>query len=61
VFRKSGITGLEVNEYGGPGLNSIEAGAMMYELGKVDAGLALFMFVQSGLGVSVINDCGSEE
>lgn len=34
---------------------------MLYELGRADQSLALFMFLQNSLGVSVLNACCSEE
>jgi alkylation response protein AidB-like acyl-CoA dehydrogenase len=38
-----------------------ETGAMLYELGRCDMGLALFMFLQNGLGISVYEACCDEE
>jgi alkylation response protein AidB-like acyl-CoA dehydrogenase len=34
---------------------------MLYELGRCDMGLALFMFLQNGLGISVYEACCDEE
>ena len=34
---------------------------MLYELGRHDMGLALIMFLQNGLGISVYEACCSEE
>lgn len=39
----------------------MEAGAIYYELGLYDGSLGLFMFIINALGVSVIDNCGSEE
>ena len=38
-----------------------ETGAMLYEMGRQDMGLALFMFLQNGLGISVYEACCDEE
>ena len=38
-----------------------EAGSMLYELGREDMGLALFMFLQNGLGIAVYEACCDDE
>ena len=39
----------------------METGAMLYELGRHDMGLALFMLLQNSLGISVYEACCDEE
>ena len=39
----------------------IESGAMLYECGKLDAGIGLFMFLQNSAGIAVIDHCANEE
>lgn len=39
----------------------METCAMIYELGRWDMGLSLFMFLQNGLGIAVYEACCSEE
>jgi glutaryl-CoA dehydrogenase len=60
-MQKIGVCGLTCKGYGSPGLSMFEAGAMIYELAREDMGLSLFMFLQNGLGISVIESCCDEE
>ena len=39
----------------------METGAVLYELGRADQGLALFMFLQNCVGMAVFEACCNEE
>lgn len=61
-FRALNINGLTIQGYGGAELTkTIEAGAIMYEIGKVDASIGLWFLIQNGIGMSVIDKLGNEE
>jgi ribosomal protein S18 len=44
-MQKIGACGFTCKGYGSPELTMLESGAMLYELGRADIGLALFMFL----------------
>ena len=56
-----GINGLQIQGYGSPGLSSLEAGAIMYELAKRDGSVASFFAVHNAIGMSVIDALGDDE
>lgn len=56
-----GINGLQIKGYGSPGLSTPEAGAVCYELAKVDGSIATFLLVHNGIGMAVIDALGDEE
>ena len=56
-----GINGLQIKGYGSPGLNTIEAGAVCYEMAKRDGGAATFLLVHNAIGMAVIDALGDEE
>ena len=61
-FRQLKINGLQISQkYGGPGLTTREAGAVVYEIAKVDSSIGLWFLIQNGIGMSVIDKLGSEE
>lgn len=60
-FRQLGINGLTIKGYGSPGLNTVEMGAVIYEIAKRDASLASFMLVHNAIGMAVIDSLGDEE
>jgi glutaryl-CoA dehydrogenase len=60
-IKQIGINGLRIKDFGGCGMNHIEAGAMSYELAKVDASLATFYLVHNGIGTAVIDELGDNE
>ena len=47
--------------FGSPGLTTLEAGAMVYELAKADLSLASFILVHNAIGMSIIEALGSDE
>jgi acyl-CoA oxidase len=55
------INGLDMVGYGSPGLATIEAGSICYELAKVDTSVSTFVLVHNGLGMAVIAALGDEE
>ena len=60
-FRQLKITGLQIKGYGSPGLSTVEAGAMLYEIAKRDGSMASFFTVHNAIGLSVINALGDDE
>jgi alkylation response protein AidB-like acyl-CoA dehydrogenase len=55
------VCGFSTKGFGSPELTVLETGAMLYELGRADQSLALFMFLQNSLGISVLESCCSDE
>jgi alkylation response protein AidB-like acyl-CoA dehydrogenase len=60
-IRALGINGLSIKGYGSPGLSTLEAGAVLYELVKRDASMAAFMTVHNSIGMAVVDALGDEE
>jgi len=58
---KLGINGCNIKGYGSAEINTIEAGAICYELGKVDTSIETFFGVHNLIGMSVIDVQGDEE
>jgi len=55
------INGLTIKGYGSPGLNTVEMGAIVFEIAKRDAGLASFMLVHNAIGMAVVDSLGDSE
>jgi len=60
-IRKLGVNGFHIKEFGGPGLNTMEAGAIIYEMAKIDASVYTFLTVHNSIGMAVVDYLGSEE
>jgi len=60
-LRPLGIDGLQIKGYGSPGLSTLEAGAVIYEMAKRDASAATFFLVHNAIGMAVIDALGDEE
>jgi len=58
---KLGVNGLQIKGYGSPGLSSLEAGAICYEIAKRDGSAATFLLVHNAIGMAVIDALGDEE
>jgi glutaryl-CoA dehydrogenase len=56
-----GVTGGHIKGYDCPGLSGVAAGLVSMELSRGDASVGTFHGVQSGLAMSAIAICGSEE
>lgn len=56
-----GIIGGPIYTHGGPGLDFIEMGLVMYELAKGDGSIGTFYGVHSGLAIGSISTLGSQE
>lgn len=61
VFASLKICGLDMNDYGCPGLSARLCGILALELSKVSMGLATFLFILQPISMSAIYRCGSEE
>lgn len=59
--RELGINGLGIKGFGSPELSTIEAGAMLFEISKIDLSVASFVVVHNSIGMSVIDLVGSDE
>lgn len=61
MIQKLGINGLRIKDFGGPGFNNLEAGAIVYELAKRDASVSTFYLVHNAIGSAVVDALGDEE
>jgi alkylation response protein AidB-like acyl-CoA dehydrogenase len=50
-----GVNGFHIKDFGGPGLSTIEVGAVLYEMAKVDCSIPSFMIIHSVIGMAVID------
>lgn len=60
-FRPLGINGLNIKGYGSPGMTTVEAGSIIYELAKRDGSIATFFLVHNAIGMAVVDVLGDEE
>ncbi|KIC62412.1 acyl-CoA dehydrogenase family protein [Chryseobacterium taiwanense] len=60
-FQKLDICGVTYEGYGCPGMPFLMEGVLAMEMARVDASIATFFGVQSGLSMGSIYICGSEE
>lgn len=60
-FQKLGICGVTYEGYGCPGMPFLMEGIIAMEMARIDASIATFFGVQSGLSMGSIYMCGSEE
>jgi glutaryl-CoA dehydrogenase len=60
-FKALSIAGLPYQGYGCPGKSTTMMGFMMMELARIDASIATFFGVHTGLAMGSIVVCGSEE
>lgn len=60
-FGELGLAGTTYNGYGCPGKSFLMEGILAMEMARVDASIATFFGVQSGLAMGSIYLCGSEE
>ena len=56
-----GVNGLNIKGYGSPGLSTLEAGAICYEIAKCDGSVATFLLVHNAIGMAVIDALGDDE
>lgn len=60
-IKKLGINGFHIKDFGGPGLNTMEVGAVIFEVAKVDSSIYSFLTVHNSIGMAVIDYLGNEE
>lgn len=60
-FKKLNICGVTYEGYGCPGMPFLMEGVIAMEMARIDASIATFFGVQSGLAMGSIYICGSEE
>ncbi|CDW82667.1 acyl-coenzyme a oxidase peroxisomal-like [Stylonychia lemnae] len=56
-----GINGLQMKEFGAPGLTSVETGAILFEMAKVDMSVTTFLMVHNCIGMSVVEFLGDDD
>jgi alkylation response protein AidB-like acyl-CoA dehydrogenase len=49
-----------IKDFGGPGFNNLEQGAIIYEMAKRDASVASGVGAHNIIGTAVLNELGSE-
>jgi hypothetical protein len=50
-----------LKDFGGPGLSTVETGAMIYEMAKIDNSITTFLVAHNSIGMAVVDILGSEE
>ena len=60
-IKKLGVNGLTVKEFGGPGLSTLEAGSIIFEMAKIDGSVALSFLVNNCGGIAVVEALASDE
>ena len=60
-IKKLGVNGLTVKEFGGPGLSTLEAGSIIFEMAKIDGSVAMSFLVHNCLGIAVVDALASDE
>lgn len=60
-IRALGVNGLQIKDFGGPGLSTLEAGAICYEMAKLDGSIATFFLVHNAIGMMVVEALGDDE
>ncbi|WP_372483009.1 acyl-CoA dehydrogenase family protein [Elizabethkingia anophelis] len=60
-FKELNICGVTYEDYGCPGMPFLMEGVIAMEMARIDASIATFFGVQSGLAMGSIYICGSEE
>ena len=55
------MNGLTIKDFGGPGLTTLEASSIVYEMSKIDGSIAMAFLVQNCLGTAVVDALGDEE
>lgn len=55
------INGLMIKDFGGPGMSTLEAGSIIYEIAKIDGSVAMSFLVQNCLGMAVIDALGDDD
>ena len=56
-----GVNGLQLGVYGGPGLSTLEAGSILFEMCKVDGSVGMSFLVQNCLGMALVDALGDDE
>jgi len=52
---------LRIKDFGGAGLNNVEAGAIIYELARYDMSISTFYLVHNAIGTAVVEALGDDE
>lgn len=59
-IKKMNVNGLMIKEFGAPGLSTLEAGSIIYEMAKIDGSVAMSFLVQNCLGMAVVDALGDD-
>lgn len=60
-IKKLGVNGVQIKDFGGPGMTNLEVGAVAYEMAKVDSSVATFYLVHNCIGQNVVDALGDNE
>lgn len=60
-LQKLGINGCHIKDFGGPAMNNVEVGAILYEMAKRDASVCTFFLVHNLIGQNVVDALGDNE
>ena len=60
-IKKLGVNGVQIKDFGGPGMTNLEVGAIAYEMAKVDSSVATFYLVHNCIGQNVVDALGDYE
>ena len=58
---KLNVNGLLIKDFGGPGMTTLEAGSINFEMAKIDGSVAMSFLVQNCLGMAVVDALGDDE
>lgn len=56
-----GVNGLQIGDFGGPGLSTLESGSIIFEMAKIDGSVAMSFLVQNCLGMAMVDALGDDE
>lgn len=56
-----GVNGFHLKEHGGPGLNSMEVGSIIFELAKFDASIPFFLIIHNSNCMALVDLLGNDE
>ena len=58
---KLNVNGLQIKDFGGPGMTTLEAGTIIFEMAKIDGSVAMSFLVHNCLGMAVVDALGDDE
>ena len=58
---KLNVNGLQIKDFGGPGMTTLAAGSICFEMAKIDGSVAMSFLVHNCLGMAVVDALGDDE